>query len=652
MTEKPYARLLSPLEVGDVVIKNRLTLTAHGDHLADQGKVTEGLIRHYERRAEGGVGLVVAGGSAPVHPDASHPGLMNLWDPANEPMLKEMTDRVHAHGATLLCQATHRSFREAPRGDDPRLVAPSSMPGPPPLGSSAPLTLDEIDDIVRHYAEAAARLERCGFDGIEVTALGSHLIELFWSPVTNRRTDHYGGSLQNRLRFGIDVLRAVQEATGPRFLIAFRMSGDLMTNSLGLTPDDLTEIADQMCRATRIDLLDISGGSGASTVTHSACVPPESFPAGCFTHLGSAMKRRVQVPVLVAGRILDAEHAERTLRAGDADLVGMTRALIADPDLPRWLEAQDTSRVRPCIAINEGCRRGNTGKQLACTVNPDVGRTGSGWSRALKSRQIVVVGAGPAGMETARVAAERGHAVTVFEQATELGGQVRIAGKDPSRPHLTGHIAWLERELARLGVPVDLGTGVEVEDLGDMRADKVVLATGARSVVPAVAGGLGCPAVTDVEVLAGEVELAGRVLVYDAEGHHRGGAIAAHIAELGASVDLVTSYGRAAEHLEPTNKPPLYRRLAAAAVTVVPDRRLAGTRAGHLLTQDVWLEEEHVHEGYDLVIFTGFREPNTALFDVLAANEAAPDVVRVGDARAPRLLRNAVSEGERLGAAL
>lgn len=648
-----FPRLLSPLKVGSHTIRNRIALTAHGDRFAVDGLVSDRLVAHYEQRAAGEVGLIVALGSAPVHAGSSgsNPALVSLWDDRNDPLLAVMSARVHAHGAVLLGQATHRGPRERPPGRDAAVMAPSARPGAPPTGSPAVMRTDEISQLVRDYATAARRLERCGFDGIQITALGSHLIEQFWSPMLNRRTDSYGGDLQNRMRFGLEVVQAVADAVTDDFLITFRMSGDLLTDALGLLPLDLLRIAQDMDGLGRIDLFDISGGSGFSTATHTGCVPTDDFPTSCYNDLAKTIREHVSAPVLVAGRILTPEDAEQALTDGACDVVGMTRALIADPQLPRWVRTRSTVRIRPCIAINEGCRRVLGANILACTVNPEVGdgAFAEPFKPAAQPRVLVVVGGGPAGMEAARVAAERGHKVTLIERASKLGGQVIVAAQAPLRPHFGRHVAWQAAELYRLGVEVCLDTVATQEVIADLQSDAIVIATGSAGYIPEEVHELSCPAATDVDVYLGKLRIRKdeRVIIYDAEGYHRGGNIAAFASVAGAQVELVTPFSAAAENLEASNKRGMYKQLHEHGVIISTRQQLLGVEAGCLQTQDVWTDSLQSIPQADLVVFVGYYRSDTSLYDQLLAKRSDAQVLLVGDARAPRLLRNAISEGAR-----
>jgi 2,4-dienoyl-CoA reductase-like NADH-dependent reductase (Old Yellow Enzyme family) len=650
-----FPRLFEPLTIGSRTVKNRIVSTAHATGYDQDGLLTERYVRYHARKAAGGAGLVMAFGSASVHQGSTASyGSVRLWDPANEPLLRDLAGRAHEHGALIMSQATHMGRRGNSLKSGIALQAPSALPEPVHREIPHVLSVAEIEEIVRAFAAAAARLEACGWDGMEITSFGGHLIEQFWSPTINARADRYGGDLEGRLRFSVEVVQAVAAAVSDRFIVGFRMTGDPRTDAVGLSADDMLEIAARLDALGRINLFNISGGTGATLESQAATVPPDTFARGCYNHLGRAMKQRLSVPVLVAGRILDPDQAEEALAAGDCDLVAMTRAIIADPDLPRRAQEGDTGRIRPCIAINEGCiGRLYTGLPILCTVNPGIAheelQTPAPLSRA---RRVVVVGGGPAGMEAAGVAAERGHDVTLFERTGRLGGQVLAAAGAPGRPHFGRHVAWLAAELERLRVAVHLDVEATVDTVLSADPEAVIVATGSASVVPGEAADVAAPCITDVDLLEGRVRVApgARVLVYDTEGYARGGSAAVIAATAGAArVELATPLLSVCEDLDPTQKPSMYRSLARHEVICSPNQVLVGQRNGALWLRDAWSDRERLVEDADLIVFTGYRQAQSGLGDALDGAAVGLEVHLIGDCRAPRRLHDAVAEGAHAG---
>lgn len=649
-----HSRLLSPIRLGVHTVKNRIVSTAHGEHFCTGGLMNRRLIDYHVRRAEGGVGMMIVFGSGTVHPASDNDGNVSLWDERNEPALRELASRVRSNGTVLLAQATHRGPRETPTGTDASTAAPSPFAGLLPIGSPHVMTRRDIGAIVANYGRAAARLARCGFSGVEITSLGSHLHELFWSPTANRRTDAYGGSFENRMRFTREVIAEIDRSVPKDFLLAFRISIDPQTHTIGLTTEDLLRIAEQIDSQGRVDFFDVSGGSGANIETHAGNVPTDVYPTKTYAHLGEALKGVVGKPVLVAGRILTADDAESVLAAGQADLVGMTRALIAEPDLPRHIADGTEERARPCIAINEGCRRVTFGGALTCTVNPEIASPELvHLVPTVSPSRLLVVGGGPGGLEAARVAAMRGHRVTLVEQADTLGGMVVTAALDAERPHLRRHIDWAAREIDLLGVDVRTGVVADVDLVRKGNFDRIVVATGARAVLPYGLDPSTVTAMTDVQLLRGgaPVDVAGRVVfVFDAQAHRRGASAALTLAEkYGAKVRLATPALQPMAALERPNIAPFLRRFSKSGVEVLTSHELEvvdrKARIFHL-----WSDSVHDLGPEDVLVTVGWTEVDQSLSEALAEELPNLPVQIVGDAVAPRLMRNAISEGFKAGA--
>lgn len=649
-----FPHLLAPMRLGRREIKNRIVSTAHGENMCEEGLITPHLIDYHVQRAKGGAGLLITFGSASISPDAANHGLVNLWRESNVPMLSDLADQVHAYGAVLMAQASHRGYRERAGYFHSYTQAPSARPGTPPQGSPHVLREDEIAEIVEYYADAADRLVRSGFDGIEITAQGTHLIEQFWSPRVNHRDDLYGGSFDNRMRFGREVLQAVTSRVPEDFLIGLRISCDPLTDLLDLTAADLLTIAQDLAQVGRIDLFNLVGGSGANIDTLAGGVPNDEYPMGTYVGAAKRFKDALRAPVLVAGRILEPHQAEQVLAAQEADLVGMTRALIADPAMPERIRQLSEGAPRPCIAINEGCRPRSATAAISCTVNPAVAdRSMARLIPAAQRKKVAVIGAGPAGMEAARVAALRGHTVEVFERDSRVGGQINVAVLDTHRPNLGRHIDWLTGELDRLKVTVHTAVTVSADELvASSVPDAIVVATGARQTIPAAFNGvLNCPVVTDADVLTGRaaVEPGARVLVYDFESYVRGPSIANILVEKDASVRLATPNGSVVEFLEPQSCPPMMKRLSCNGIEFLVDEDIVDVRAGVLRLRHRYSNTEWDLGDCDLIVAVGQRESNTELSDRLRDVAPATELYVIGDAKAPRLLRHAISEGLRTG---
>lgn len=652
-----FPRLTSPLQVGGKQLRNRVAVTAHNLNWDRDGQLTKEYVSYLARRAEGGVGLLICFGAASVHARAGALfGRVSLWDPANEPLLTELAAAAHRHGAVIMSQVNHVGRRGSSVTSEQPLLAPSQQPEPAHREVPHELTVPEIEEIVASFADAAARLHRCGWDGVEITSFGGQLIEQFWSPVVNQRDDEYGGDFAGRMRFGTEVVRAVRAAVPSDFLVGFRLTGDPLTDDIGLGRDDMRDIARYLDGLGMIDVFDVSGGTGATLETQAGTVPPDTYARGCYLPLARAVKDVVSVPVLCAGRILDVEQAEQALADGDCDIVAMTRAHMADPDIVAKLQAGELDRVRPCIAVNDGCI-GRSYQKLAvkCAVNPALGHEELDRPEPTATpRHVVVVGGGPAGMEAARVAAVRGHRVTLVEASGRLGGQVATARRSRHRPHLGRHVDWLAAELDRLEVRVRTGAATDARELTALAPDTIVVATGAESTTPVRPALAGVRYLTDVELFDDEpaVTAGEPALVYDRDGGIRGGLAAIQLAERGARVRLATPLQAPCQDVDPTQLPFLRRTLTALGVESVPDTELVSRPGDEALRfRDIWSRAEVTFDA-SLVVYAGIASSRTTLLREL--DEVAPDleVRAVGDCVAPRTLRDAVREGALAGAAV
>jgi len=648
-------KLGSPFQLKSKTLRNRIVVTAHALGWDQDGVITDKYANYFIRRAVGGAGLIMCFGAANVHKAAGtiH-GSVSLWDERNESVLKRMAKEVHENGAYIISQASHLGRRGDSRNSFRPLMAPSDIPEPSHREIPHVLDTDEIKSIVTSFADAAKRLERCGWDGIEITSFGDHLIEQFWNPKINNRTDEYGGSFENRMRFSLEVVEAVAQAVSDDFIISFRLTSDQNSSTTGLSREDLLKIAKRLEATGKIDMFNISGGTGITIETQAGTVPGDTYARGTYLPSIKKYKEQLSSPILGACRILDVELAEETLHAGTCDLVAMTRATMADPDLPIKALQGRTEEIRPCIACNEGCiGRMYQGTKALCTVNPEVMHPNlENRTKSAKRRKVVIIGGGPTGLEAARVAAERGHEVVLFEKKNHLGGQVALATKLPARPHIGLHINWLKKELTRLGVTSRVGEEVKMEMIMNECPDEVILATGSRSAIPFQVFHSTAILATDVDILQGNVSIKekSKVLVYDIEGHHRGGGIANYIVETTDSkVELVSPFLQVADTLDPTQLPALMRRLSRNQVTCTPNQEMEMAQDGTLLLKGVWSDQRRTIKEVDYVVFVGFRKANTDLYKELKDSALKDKLHLAGDALAPRRYFDAVTEGVRIG---
>ena len=489
------ASLFDPITIRGVEIPNRIVMPPMTTRLAaPDGGVTPELIQYFVARAEGGAGLITVEMCSPDPAGRHRARELGISHDRFVAGLRELTSRLKAAGSRASVQIGHAGghTRQDVTGHPP--VAPSALPHVVQEVDTRrvvpeELTPEGIRAVVQAFAEAAERAKRAGFDAVEVHGAHGYLIAQFLSPLDNRRGDEYGGSLRNRARFALEVVEACRKRVGD-FPLVFRFSADEYAPG-GFTPEEARELACWLVEAGA-DVLHVSAGCYRSLPSGAVMIPPMSYPGGVFLHLARAIRAVVPVPVIAVGRLHDPAIAAMAVREGHADMVALGRQLIADPEWPRKVREGRTDEIRPCIACNtcvDGMREGN---HVKCLVNPWAGREGQRRTSGVdRSRRVLVVGGGPAGMEAARRMAERGHRVLLVERRRELGGQLRLAAKAPlfqnvetSAPVVLTFVEFLARQLERAGVEVRLGAAVTPGLIDELKPETVVLATGASYRVP------------------------------------------------------------------------------------------------------------------------------------------------------------------------
>lgn len=569
--------LLEPFELKHLRLKNRVVSTSHAPGYAQDGMPKERYLRYHLEKAKGGLALTMMGGASCVAPDS--PAFVDnimLYRDEVVPYLRALSDAVHEHDTFVMCQVTHAGRRTSNYEGD-WLPTISASGDREPQHRAFPKVAEDwdIERIVRAYADGAERCKAGGLDGIELMANG-HLLDQFWSPATNHRDDEWGGDFERRLRFPLEVVRAIRARVGDDFVVGVRMAVDEARPG-GLTAADGTEIARRLT-AEGIDFLSVLRGSLDTDNNLSRVIAPMGTPAAAHLEFAGAVKRELGVPVMHAGRIADLPTARHAIREGLLDLVGMTRAHMADPHLMRRVRDGQEDRIRPCVGAGYCIDRLYEGSDAICIHNAATGREMSLpheiGTAVGEPKKAVVVGAGPAGLEAARVLAERGHIVTVLEANSQPGGQIVVAAGAPRRRDLVGIVDWRVQECERLGVKIRLNTYAESGDVLSENPDVVIVATGGIPNAEAVGGSP--ELVTDGwQILTREVKPAATVLVFDDNGDHPGMSAAEVLADAGAQVEVVTPERVIAPLVGGTNYPAYLRAFDEHSVKVTLNTRVS-----------------------------------------------------------------------------
>ena len=534
--------LLQPFQLRHLTLRNRVFSSSHEPAYAVEGMPTDRYRLYHVEKAKGGIGLTMTAGSAVVAED-SPPAFGNLhaYDDAIVPWIRRMTDDVHEHGAACMILLTHLGRRTGGAQED-WLPVLSASPRREPAHRAIPKQAEvwDLDRIVEKYADAAERMVAGGMDGIEIEAYG-HLLDQFWSPLTNQRDDDYGGSFENRLRFPRRVFRAIRSRVGPDFVVGIRMAID-ETRPGGIDAPTGLSILGRLEAEGLVDFVNVIRGYIADEPALLEVIPIHGMPSAPHLDFAGRVREATSLAVLHASKVDDVATARHAIREGKVDLVGMTRAHLADPHLVDKIVAGVEARIRPCVGATYCLDRIYEGHAALCIHNAATSREETmphTIPPAAVRRRVVVVGAGPGGLEAARVAGERGHDVVVLEAMPWAGGQVRLAARNPRRRDLLGIVEWRVAELSRLGVDMRYDVLADVADVVALAPDVVIVATGGLPRTPELEDGAD-RVVTTWDVLGGDVTVTGDVLLFDDNGTHSAMSAAELIARSGARLEIVT----------------------------------------------------------------------------------------------------------------
>ncbi|MCL5958066.1 MAG: FAD-dependent oxidoreductase [Chloroflexi bacterium] len=641
----PY--LFTPFQLGNLTLRNRIVFLPHLSHYATQGYPTETQAYYYGERAKGGAGFILTECQS-VHP-VGRQGTDNIlaWDKAVIPGLRRISEMAHEYGARISGQlvfggpTTTLSFPQL-------LWGPSTVPDPFCHIVTKEMTRDDLREVKEHFAQAAANEMEGGMDGVELKIAHDGLLRNFLSPYFNKRTDEYGGSFENRMRFPLEVVAAVRRAIGPEPPLGIRLCLDeFLSGGYGL--EEGVEFAKAFAGSGEVTY--ISGDAGTWMTMHIA-IPPMCFPLGFAVYMTAAVKEAVDAPVIAFGRINDPVQAEKILTDGHADLIGMARQLICDPEWPNKAKDGRIDDIRNCVACNDGCLgRLTANVPIRCVQNPASGREkelGSGTLKpATVKKEVMVVGGGPAGLKVAEIAARRGHRVSLYEKEGELGGQVNVAVKASQREELGGIVRWIKGQVENLGVDIHLNTEVTPGLVEKVSPDVLVVATGSVPERPSFGGADQENVISVKDALLGVREVGQRVIVYDDDHHWPGASAAETLLDQGRKVEIVTSDLHVGSALEVCNFLAYYPRVLGKGAVFSPMLEIKEVSGTTVTVSNVYTGEERRIEEVDTVVVAAHNRSVNDLYEALAAK--VKEVYLVGDAAAPRKIIEAIYEAELIG---
>ncbi|MBT7696841.1 MAG: FAD-dependent oxidoreductase [Desulfobacterales bacterium] len=645
--------VLEPIKIGSCIIPNRVVFTAHGTNYGN-GSVNDKMIAYHEARARGGVGLSIIE-ILSVHPTSYHS--LSASDKNLVNSYQKLMKTIRPYGTKVFQQLWHAGHHAISLGGSPPW-SPSDIPGVNERVVPHPMTLEEIQEIIDAYANAARLCEEGGLDGVELHGAHGYLIQQFMSPLTNKRTDQYGGSFDNRIRFKLEVLRAVRKAVSKDFAVGIRLSDEAVPG--GLDSEDNIRIVERLEKERLVDYINVSMGG---YLAFPKMIGGMHEPMGYEIPTSAPITAATSIPSVVIGRVRTLEEADQLIKDGTADMVGMTRAHIAEPDLISKTREGREEEIRPCIACNQGCVGEVNGPQrkMACVVNTAVGKEQFLGEEKLEKvkepKTVLVVGGGPAGLEAARIAAIRGNKVMLMEAQNKLGGTINLARIVPHLHGLYDFIHWQITEIDRLGVESQTNIYVESEEVKKISPDAVIIATGSLPRMDGIqlaipgepARGLEQPHVlSSIDLLSSPGMVFGKkAVVFDDVGHYEAIGVAEYLMEKGLAVTFITSRREFAPLMEPALRSnPALERLSKGDFNLI-------TRAQLCKVNEKNVEVKYLYGGdslfipADIVIPVFHNKPEASLKNRLL--DFSGDIYVVGDAKSPRFLKAAIHDGYRAG---